>query len=155
MRTHQGVKWIRGHYIFQRKCVPFTCICIATMMTSSNGNIFHITGPLCVEFTDHRWIPLTKASDAELWYFLWSTPWIDGWVNNREAGDLRLHFAPNDVIAMTCACNKVLQMVREIHTVQELQNNPFVLLCVVVVILWTSTELGHRPLGDIAGFTNT
>ena len=22
--------------------------------------------------TDHRWIPLTKASDAELWYFLWS-----------------------------------------------------------------------------------
>ena len=24
------------------------------------------------EFTDHRWIPLTKASDAELRYFLWS-----------------------------------------------------------------------------------
>ena len=31
-----------------------------------------ITGPLCVEFTCHRWIPLTKASDAELWWFLWS-----------------------------------------------------------------------------------
>ena len=27
-------------------------------MTSSNGNIFCITGPLCVEFTGHRWIPL-------------------------------------------------------------------------------------------------
>ena len=29
------------------------------MMTSSNGNIFRVTGPLCGEFTDHRWIPLT------------------------------------------------------------------------------------------------
>ena len=29
-------------------------------------------GPLWGEFTGHRWIPLTKASDAELWRFLWS-----------------------------------------------------------------------------------
>ena len=28
--------------------------------------------PLCGEFTGHRWIPRTKASDAELWCFLWS-----------------------------------------------------------------------------------
>ena len=35
-------------------------------MTSSNGNIFRVTGHLCGEFTGHRWIPLTKASDAEL-----------------------------------------------------------------------------------------
>ena len=38
-------------------------------MTSSNGNIFLVTGPLCGEFTGHRWIPLTKASDAELYVF--------------------------------------------------------------------------------------
>ena len=44
------------------------------MMTSSNGNIFRVTGPLCGEFTGHRWIPSTKASDVELWYFLWSAP---------------------------------------------------------------------------------
>ena len=44
------------------------------MMTSSNGNIFRFIGPLCGEFTGHRWIPRTKASDAELWCFLWSTP---------------------------------------------------------------------------------
>ena len=37
------------------------------MMTSSNGNIFRVTGPLCGEFTGDRWIPRTKASDAELW----------------------------------------------------------------------------------------
>ena len=44
------------------------------MMTSSNGNIFRVTVPLCGEFTDHQWIPLTKASVAELWCFLWSAP---------------------------------------------------------------------------------
>ena len=37
-----------------------------TMVTSSNGNIFHVTGPLCGKSTGHRWIPITKASDAEL-----------------------------------------------------------------------------------------
>ena len=42
------------------------------MITSSNGNIFRVTGPLCGEFTGHRWIPRTRASDAELWRFLWS-----------------------------------------------------------------------------------
>ena len=43
-----------------------------TMMTSSNGNIFRVTGHLCGEFTGLRWIPYTKASDADLWCFLWS-----------------------------------------------------------------------------------
>ena len=42
------------------------------MMTSSNGNIFRVTGPLWGKFTGPRWIPHTKASDAELWCFLWS-----------------------------------------------------------------------------------
>ena len=68
------------------------------MMTSSTGNIFHVTGPLCREFTVHRWIPHTKAS--ELWSFLWSVPWINGWVNNRKAGDLRHHHSHYDIIVM-------------------------------------------------------
>ena len=46
----------------------------AIMMTSANGNIFHVTGHLGVEFTGHRWIPRTKASDADLWCFLWFAP---------------------------------------------------------------------------------
>ena len=37
-----------------------------SMMTSSNRNTFRVAGPLCGEFTGHRWIPLTKASNAEL-----------------------------------------------------------------------------------------
>ena len=43
---------------------------IIIMMTSSNGNICRVTGPLCGEFTGLRWIPHTKAGDAELWCFL-------------------------------------------------------------------------------------
>ena len=66
------------------------------MSTSSNGTSFRITGHLCGEFTGHRWIPRTKASDAALWCFLWS----DGWVNNGEAGDLRRNRAHYDVTVM-------------------------------------------------------
>ena len=47
---------------------------VIRMMTSSNGNIFRVTGPLWGGFTGHRWIPYIKASDAELWCFLWSAP---------------------------------------------------------------------------------
>ena len=54
------------------------------MMTSSNGNIFRVTGPLCGELSGHRWIPRTKASDAELWCFLWST-WII-WLSKQSCG---------------------------------------------------------------------
>ena len=43
-----------------------------SMMTSSNGNIFRVTGPLCEEFTGHRWIPAQRPMPAaELWCFLW------------------------------------------------------------------------------------
>ena len=40
------------------------------MMTSWNGNIFRVTGPLCGEFTGHRWIffpaqrPVTRSFDV-------------------------------------------------------------------------------------------
>ena len=47
--------------------------CGLCMMTSSNGNMFRVTGQLCGEFTGPRWIPRTKASDAQLWCFLWCT----------------------------------------------------------------------------------
>ena len=60
-----------GHYHqaeqLHRRLVGQTTL----MMTTSNGNILCITGPLLGEFTIHWWIPLTKA-DVELWCFLWS-----------------------------------------------------------------------------------
>ena len=70
-----------------------------SMMTSSNGNFLRVTGHLGWEFTGPRWMPRTKASDMELWCFLWSV-WINDWVNNCEAGDLRCYRAHYDVIVM-------------------------------------------------------
>ena len=74
---------------------------LAVMMRTSNGNILRVTGHLCGEFTGLRWIPRTKASDAEFWCFLWSVSiWINGWENNREGGDLRRYRAHYDVIVL-------------------------------------------------------
>ena len=70
------------------------------MMTSSNGNIFRVTGHLRGEFTGHRWIPRTKASVAKLWCFLLICTWINASVHNREAGDLRRHRAHYDATVM-------------------------------------------------------
>ena len=61
------------------QCLPCFAIHTCTnrkidMTTSANGNIFHVTDCLWGEFASHLWIALTKASDAELWWFLWSVP---------------------------------------------------------------------------------
>ena len=66
-----------------------------TIMTSSNEHIFRVTSPFV------RGIHLTKASDAEHRNILWYAPRINGWVNNREAGELRRHRAHYDVILMS------------------------------------------------------
>ena len=72
-------------------CIP----CRYLIMTSSNGNIFLVTGPLCGVFTGHRWI-LTKASRRGA--FMFSLTWTNAWVSNRGAGDLRRNRAHYDVI---------------------------------------------------------
>ena len=83
---------------------------VCDMMKSSNGNIFRVTGPLCGDFIGHHEFP-AKASDAELWCFLWFAHWINGWVNNREAGKLRRHRAHYDVIVM----NRLLPVIHYVH----------------------------------------
>ena len=68
-------------------------------MTSSNGNIFRVTGHLCGGFTGPPWIPTKKTSDAELCCFSLICARID-WVYNGEAGDLRRHRAHYDITVM-------------------------------------------------------
>ena len=51
------------------------------------------------EFTGHRWNPHTKASNAELWCFLWSAP-EQTFVNNSKTADLRRHRAHYYVTVM-------------------------------------------------------
>ena len=57
------------------------------MMTSSNGNIFHVTGPSHGESTGHRWIPHQRPVTPSLDIFLICV-WTNDWVINRDAGDL-------------------------------------------------------------------
>ena len=63
-------------------------------MTSSNENIFRVTGHLCGEFTGPWW------SQWRLMLTLICAR-INGWVNNiREPGDLRRYLSHYDVIVM-------------------------------------------------------
>ena len=95
-----GSNWGDFPFISVSLALIFTLSLSRGMMTSSNGHIFRVTGHLCGEFTGHRWIARTKASDAELCYFRWYASWIKGWVHNRDAGDLRCHRAHYGVIIM-------------------------------------------------------
>ena len=67
--VQQTVKCSKVNNGCDKPCVSYNIRHVRGMMTSSNGNIFRVTGHLCVEFTGPRWIPRTKASDAELWCF--------------------------------------------------------------------------------------
>ena len=86
--------------------VVMTITCGA-MMTSSNGNIFRVTGPLCGEFTGHRWIPHHKGQWRGALMLSLICVWINAWVNNGEACDLRRHRAHYDVIVKAVRNGKV------------------------------------------------
>ena len=70
------------------------------MMTSSNGNNFRVTG--------HLWRGIHRSPvnspHKDQWrgalMFSLICVWINGWVNNREAGDLRRYRAHYDVTVM-------------------------------------------------------
>ena len=82
------------------------------------SNIFRFTGHLCGEFIDHQWFPNTKASDLKFWCFNFF--WINGWVNNGDAGDLRRNRAHYDVTVMVLLINVIidgLKLLRLVKTV--------------------------------------
>ena len=56
------VTWTNSHGLL--------CKSNTAMITSSNGHIVRVTGPLWGKYTGQWWIPLTEAIDAELWCFL-------------------------------------------------------------------------------------
>ena len=69
-----------------------------------NGNTFCVTDHLCGEFTGHQWIPPVNSPHKGQWrgalMFSLICTWINGWVNNREAGDFRRYRANVDVTLM-------------------------------------------------------
>ena len=70
---------------------------------SSNGNIFHVTGPLCREFTGHS---PHKCQWCGALIFSLICAWINSWVNNREVSDLRCHHVHYDVTIMISVLRK-------------------------------------------------
>ena len=77
---------------------------LVRIMISSNGNIVRVTGPLCGKFTGHRGnhrSPI-KSPDKGQWrgtlMFCLICARTNGLVNNRDAIDLRCHYAHYDVI---------------------------------------------------------
>ena len=105
-------------------------------MTLSNGNIFHVTGPLWRESTGHRWIPLTKASDAELWCFLWSVPekWLSKqsrrWWFETSSRSLWRHCDTHNYLGQT------VESISDIlHLCVQMINDGFTLMSEIYVII--------------------
>ena len=72
---------------------------VLRMMTSSNGNIFRVTGPLCGEFTGPGEFPTQRPVTRSLMFSM-ICAWTNGWVNKLEAGDLGRHRGNYDVNIM-------------------------------------------------------
>ena len=76
-----------------------------TMMTSSNGNVFRVTGPLWGNppvtggFSSQR--PVTRCFGV-----CFDLRLTNGWANNGDAGDFRCHRAHHDVTVMTIIAAK-------------------------------------------------
>ena len=106
---------------------------IHTMMTSSNGNNFRVTGHINVRGI-HR-SPVNSSHKGQ-WrgalMFSLICAWINDWVNNRETGDLRRHRAHHDVTVMagktaSLYCNRSIRhdkstpnlRTRKFHQIRE------------------------------------
>ena len=112
-------------------------------MASSNGNISRFNGPLCGEFTGHRWIQLTKARDAGLWYFLLICL-SNGWANNRDACDLTRHYAHYGGTVMGNQINHRLErcplIARIFKPLTPINNLPIIHCKLNSVCRWPHTE---------------
>ena len=78
------------------------------MVTSSNGIISVLLAP-CAGNSPVNSPHKSQWRGALMFSLIWA--WINGWVNNREAGDLRRQRAHYDVIAMP-----PLQSIFRVHT---------------------------------------
>ena len=109
------------------------------MITSSNGNIFRVTGPLWGEFKWRR----------ALMFSLICT-WTNGWVHIRDAGELRRHHAHYDVTVM-----KYYEYTISRVTPVVLNRNisPYTSVCTTRVISRNRTALIHKIYFDIVSIS--
>ena len=83
-------------------------------MTSSNGNIFGVTGPLSPVNSPH------EGQWHEALLFSLTCAWTNGWVNNRVAGDLTRHSAHYDVIVICSSVPSSQAVHQSIHTMYRI-----------------------------------
>ena len=99
-----GIKYILNEWVYIGAGEPIVHYKNATnMMTSSNGNIFRVTGPLCWELLGFHRSPVNfphKGQWRGALMFSLICAWINGLVCNLGTGDLRRHSAHYDVTVM-------------------------------------------------------
>ena len=96
---------------------------IACMMTSSNGNIFRVTGPLCGN-------PPVNSPHKGQWHgtlmFSLISARTNGRANNRDAGDLRRNRVHHNVTVMW----------QNLHIMHPITNSHSFVMCWFVAIIW-------------------
>ena len=107
-------------------------------MTSSNGNLFRVIGPLCGEFAGHKgqWRGASMISLIGAW--------INGYVNNREAGDLRRYRIHYEVTVMILSRMIVLSIVSIGFTVIRFYKSRSSAPCGAVTIMKPDSKLKWR-----------
>ena len=95
------------------------------MMTSSNGNIFRVTGPLLGETTSWSLDSSHKGQWRRALMFSYICTWTNGWANNRDAGDLRRHRVHFDVTVLGTIGTPDISMIK----------------CMMISILWYLFQL--------------
>ena len=107
--------WFRPHRVDSsraqiaifRETGLISCRCIGCLL-SPGYPIYMVwpcdTGLLCGEFTGHRWIPFTKTSNSELWWFFLSAPEPTVEETMETPVILRHHRAHYDVTVTSDVC---------------------------------------------------
>ena len=130
------------------------CLWDLNMMTSSNGDIFRVTGHLCEEFTGNS---PHKGQWRRALMFSLICVWINGWVNNREAGDLRRHRAHYDVIVMGLGFETTQHYMKQLpynRPISQIRANPSGLSLIkgglwhiakAAICFWTYSVISFNP----------
>ena len=117
-----------------------------TTKTSSNGNCFRVTGPLCGEFTGRQWIPLTKASDASVFFDLRLNKRLSkqswGWWFDTPSRSLLRHCNANDSSeCVRCATPDTVKPVCNDHLYNTIYYLWFIQKCVSMITEGTNLLL--------------
>ena len=93
------------------------------MMTSSNGNIYHVTGTATPVNSPRK----SQWRGALVFYLL--SAWTNGWVNNRDGDDLKRHRAHYGVTVMVeniwCGSSNGRTRIRRMWFKSSLESHKF------------------------------